>query len=125
MPPVIKEYGIVWDSFDVLHVRSDQKVQCKPFQMDDGYVCVLAVIFDGSDYNSNLVVYPRSHNESAEIHFAGDMIDAEEVEKNNLTYVFEQLLTMKGQYSSIDGTKYLFKEKIDINKCLLFMIASD
>ena len=125
MPPVIKEYGIVWDSFDVLHVRSDQKVQCKPFQMDDGYVCVFAVIFDGSDYNSSLVVYPRSHNESAEIHFAGDMIDAEEVEKNNLTYVIENLLDMKGQYSSTDGTKYLFKEKIELNKCLLFMVASD
>ena len=125
MPPIYKEYGIEFGSFEILHVRSDQKVQCRPFLMEDNYTCLFAVIFDGSDANSSLVVYPRAHNESAKLVFTGEMIDSEEVERNNLEYILNKMNNMKAQYSTNNGAKYIFEKTINTSKCLLFMVSSE
>jgi hypothetical protein len=46
----------------LIHIRSDQKVQCIPWKYDDyNYMCVFAVIFDEMDFNNNLVLYPKSN----------------------------------------------------------------
>ena len=125
MPPIYKEYGIEFGSFEILHVRSDQKVQCRPFLMEDNYTCLFAVIFDGSDANSSLVVYPKAHNESAKLVFSGEMIDGEEVERNNIEYIYNKMENMKAQYSTNNGSKYIFEKTINTSKCLLFKVCSE
>ena len=125
MPPLYKEYGVEYGSFDLIHVRSDQKVQCSPFKSDDLFVCYFAVIFDGSDTNSSLVVYPKAHNESAKITFIGSMVEAEQIERNNVTYILDYMNEMKADFHSFDGKKYLYKERINKSECLLFLIGSE
>ena len=84
MPPTyIEEESANRLAFELIHIRSDQKIQCDPIQIEGIYSCIFAVIFDGSDANSSLVVYPRAQNPNVNIHFFGAMVDAEEIEKNN------------------------------------------
>ena len=56
MPPTEDEEFKV--ATNLIHIRSDQKVQCEPFIYFNKKVCAFAVIFDDVDVNNNLVLYP-------------------------------------------------------------------
>ena len=59
-------------AFEILHIRSDQKVQCDP---GDNLVCLFAVIFDEGDISSNLIVHPKAHDDGVEVTFMGDLVN--------------------------------------------------
>ena len=126
MPPTyIEEESANRLAFELIHIRSDQKIQCDPIQTEGIYSCIFAVIFDGSDANSSLVVYPRAQSPNVNIHFFGAMVDAEEIEKNNLTYISQYTMEPSEEYSSADGKKYIYTEKIDLSKCFLLVVDSE
>jgi hypothetical protein len=59
-------------AFELIHIRSDQKVQCDPGELG---LCLFAVIFDEGDISSHLIVHPRAQNENANVIFWGDLYD--------------------------------------------------
>ena len=107
---------------ELIHIRSDQKVQCDPGEFR---TCLFAVIFDEGDISSHLVVHPRGQNEDAEIKFMGDLVDSNEIERNNITYIVEKMPEMTGKYNSENGRNYIYIEKIPKDKCLLFIVESN
>lgn len=75
---------------EVIHIRSDQKVQCSPFLWDGNTsLCIFAVVFDDMDVGSNLVVYPRITNGMISKRY-GSMVPAEEVETNRVIGVIKK-----------------------------------
>ena len=106
---------------EILHIRSDQKVQCDPNLEDGVYKCVFAVIFDEGDIGKNVIVYPRTQIENLKVSFDGNIVNSEEVEQNNLDFITEQLDNPTKDYSS-QKTKYIFYENINRTKCILFSV---
>ena len=77
------------ESIEIIHIRSNQKVQCAPYEIDENtYLFVFAVIFDDSDVNGILVVYAKAQNENVEIEFRGAVIDVEPIERNDLFFIY-------------------------------------
>ena len=107
---------------ELIHIRSDQKVQCDP---GDFKTCLFAVIFDEGDISSHLIVHPRGQNEDATIKFMGDLVNSTEIERNNITYIVEKMPEMTGKYNSENGRNYIYIEKIPKDQCLLFIVESN
>ena len=110
---------------EIIHIRSDQKVQCHPTHEgnnDNRFSCLFAVVFDEGDIGKNLVVYPRAQLENLRVNFTGSIVDAIEVEKNNMQFIVDTLEEPEDQYSSNGGKKYLYYENIEKDKCLLFYV---
>ena len=107
---------------ELIHIRSDQKVQCDP---GDFRTCLFAVIFDEGDISSHLIVHPRGQNEDATIKFMGDLVNSTEIERNNITYIVEKMPEMTGKYNSENGRNYIYIENIPKDQCLLFIVESD
>ena len=90
---------------EVIHIRSDQKVQCSPFLWDGNTsLCIFAVVFDDMDVGSNLVVYPRITNGMISKRY-GSMVPAEEVETNRVIGVIKKSIEIME-----DDTSELQKE---------------
>jgi hypothetical protein len=94
MPPIIfndtdKNETI---SAEIIHIRSDQKVQCLPFEFDTGiYICLFAVVFDDSDVMNNLIAYPRSQD-GYPIEIYGDLVNAASIETNDMVSLMLDIL---------------------------------
>ena len=113
-------------TFELLHIRSDQKVQCVPKESGGVLGCAFAVIFDGSDIDSHLIVYPRAQDSSAGVQFIGDLVDAEAIERNNISKVINQYMPgMQGEFMSSGDVNYIYVDKIDKSKCLLLVVTLD
>ena len=110
---------------DVIHIRSDQKVQCLTTtkKEPDNYLCYFAVIFDEMDFGSNLVIYPRSHN-GEELTMYGNLFDAEKVEKNEVQYVKQYFDEIYGKSQYKKDKKYIYINKIPKGKSYLFITVS-
>jgi len=104
--------------FEIIHIRSDQKVQCDPGEQ---LVCLFAVIFDEGDISSNLIVYPKPQDENQNIEFYADFVDAEQIERNNVTFITNNVPSDKANFSSINGTRYIYVENVEKGKCLLML----
>jgi hypothetical protein len=110
-------------AFEIIHIRSDQKVLCDPAQIG---ACLFAVIFDEGDINSNLVLYPRPQNPNAKVTYYADFVNASQVERNNLTFILENIKTDdRAKFSSKSGKKYIYAEKVEREKCLLLYVEVD
>ena len=108
---------------EITHIRSNQKVQCDPFEYSSNtYACIFAVIFDESDTNSSLIVYPKAENENWKINFTGELLDAEPIERNNLTYIQSKLSSLNEFNSELN--KFMYVHKIDRSKALFFMATT-
>ena len=66
---------------NLIHIRSDQKVQCLPFIYEGINTCIFAVIVDDMDVRSSIVVYPRSQDGSP-VTIYRKLVNSEEVERN-------------------------------------------
>ena len=126
MPPIYTgEESFDRRVIEIIHIRSDQKVQCHPTSVggnDKHFSCLFAVIFDEGDIGKNLMVYPRAQLENLQVSFHGLIIEATEVEKNNMKFIVDILENPDDQFSSNGGKKYLYYEKIEKDKCLLFSV---
>ena len=109
---------------EILHIRTDQKVQCIPNLKDGLYSCVYAVIFDEGDVGKNIVIYPRSQKENVKVNFYGYIVDSEQIEKNNLQYITEIFETSPiKDYSSEDNRRHIYYEGITREKSLLLKVT--
>ena len=90
---------------------------------DKHYSCLFAVIFDEGDAGKNLIVYPKVQLENLQVNFTGAIVDAIEVEKNNMRFIVDTFEHLDDQYSSNGGKKYLYYENINKDKSLLFSVS--
>ena len=73
----------------LIHIRSDQKVQCTPWKYDEySYMCAFAVIFDEIDFNNNLVLYPTTNGK--EYIKYGKLVKAEIIETNDINEIISE-----------------------------------
>jgi len=110
--------------YETIHIRSDQKVQCRPNSDNDGhFYCVFAVVFDDCDAGKNLVVYPRAQKENVQVKFYGNVVQADKVERNNLEFINEQIKNKNNaQFTSDHGDKFIYYEGIEKEKSVLFEV---
>jgi len=113
--------------FELLHVRSNQKVQCLPFDVWGPTVCLYAIIFDKNDINGRLAVYIQSQKYNEEISFYANLVDSKEIEKNNITYIMQNFPHYgKAEISSENkNASYIYIEKIESGKCLLIHVITE
>ena len=118
MPPTIdKEYEL---AAEIIHIRSDQKVQCLPFEYNTTNICVFAVVFDEMDYNHNLVLYPRSG--ASKLTIRGNLVDAERVERNDPYEIMKVMGEINTNGSSIVNKKYVYINKIPKHQTYVFIV---
>ena len=89
---------------EIIHIKSDQKVQCLTFEYDNKYICLFAVIVDDIDVNNNLVILPRSQD-GYEITSFGKLVSAEDIEINNMEEIKNYMKTI------YNDDKYIFRDK--------------
>ena len=119
MPPILHKEGQI--SAEIIHIRSDQKVQCLPFQYDNSYICLFAVFFDKFYFNNSLIVYPRSQNNKPFEAF-GQFVDAETIETNNIEIFNLMTNTYRNEKFKFDK-HYVYFDKIDEKISYFFMIG--
>ena len=127
MPPTVYFEDLdKTESFEIIHIRSDQKVQCEPFEYEnEQYACIFAVIFDDGDVGNNLIAYPKSQKEEIKIKFKGAILDAQPIEANDMEFIKEKLRNLEEDYSSDNGEKYIYVENINKQKCLFLEVISE
>ena len=76
---------------EIFHIRSDQKIQCRPQSRDNNLFCYFAIIFDKGDIDGELTVYMQSQNKNKIIHYYANLVDARQIEKNNLRFLEENI----------------------------------
>jgi len=122
IPPLfINSRGEALDSFELLHVRSNQKVQCLPFTKWGTPRCLFAIIFDKNDISGRLAVYLQSQKYNEQIEFYASFLDSHQIEKNNFTYIYENLPDYGKHEISSEKKEvpYIHIDKISSGKCLL------
>ena len=106
---------------NILHVKSDQRVQCKPKSYANRkYTCLFAVVFDSGDIGKSLLVYPKGENQNVPLDFSSDIVDAEPVERNSVDDIAKILPKDNSQFTS-KNSNYIFVPKIEKNKALLIL----
>ena len=112
---------------ETIHIRSDQKVQCKPYTEDyEHYSCIFAVVFDDCDVGKNIVVYPRAQKEYVQVKFKGYIVDAEKVERNDLKFIDDQFKSVNyPDFSSDNIKRYIYHKVAEKNQSILFEVTVD
>jgi hypothetical protein len=120
MPPMIKPDPTSDErlAFNILHIRTDQKVQCKPEKGGTGNRCLFAVIFDIGDIGKSLLVYPKGDSENVIVDFYANMVDAEPIERNEIYNIISLYPDETAKYTS-KKESYIYVDKIEKGKCLL------
>ena len=113
-----------YESFELLHVRSNQKVQCRPFTKWGIPHCLFAIIFDKNDINGRLAVYLQSQKYNEKVEFYASFMDSQQIEKNNYTYILENLPDYGKAEISSDKKEvpYIYIDKISSGKSLLINV---
>ena len=111
---------------ETIHIRSDQKVQCKPYTGDyEHYSCVFAVVFDDCDVGKNIVVYPRAQKEYVQVKYKGYIVTAVNVERNDFNFIENQLKSNSPDFSSDSIKRYIYYKIEDKEKSILFEVTVD
>ena len=106
---------------DIIHIRSDQKVQCFSFnKISDNYVCYFAVIFDEMDIGSNLVIYLKSQLGEEPIMY-GKLFDKDKIEKNDVSSISSYFNQIYNNPNYKIDKKYIYVSQIPNDKSYLFM----
>ncbi len=122
MPPTVDLETKV--GAEIIHIRSDQKVQCLPALMENNnYVCIFAVVFDDMDLERDMLIYPRTQNGNP-ITIYGSFFDSEPIERNQITSISEMMsqIYLKDEYK-IDS-RYIFRENINKTQSFLFVTVA-
>ena len=104
---------------NILHVRSDQKVQCKPERDNNDYQCLFAIIFDRGDIGKSLLAYPKAENENVQVKFYANLVNSYVIETNNISRIIHLMPKENATYSSNNGSKYIYVNKIERVRTLL------
>ena len=107
---------------EIIHVRSDQKVQCSPFIWNKNTsICVFAIVFDDMDINSSLVVYPRITNGEISKRY-GEMVPAEKVETNQIIDVISRFIETMEKNSTELNREFEYVKQINKDKSYLLIV---
>ena len=107
---------------EIIHIRSDQKVQCLPFEfVDNHYVCLFAVIIDDIDATRNLIIYPRNQDGST-LEIYGNLTNAELVERNEMGYIINLMMLMYGNDTYKIAERYVYLENMSRENSYFFML---
>ena len=109
---------------EIIHIRSDQKVQCLPYNYNDKYICLFAVIFDDIDENSNLVLYPRNQAGST-INIYQQLVDSEPFERNTVDDIFNLFKDTFEKNEHKVNEKYVYLEGIVKTKSYFFILHAE
>ena len=115
------------ESFRIVHIRSDQKVQCEPFLFNNKYACAFAVLFDEGDDGNNLIVYPRTQVQNVELSYEGALVNSLIIERNNIQEIFGYFenININKQFYSEGGKRFMYINNIDRNESLIFLVYVD
>ena len=109
---------------EIIHIRADQKVQCRPFKYNNEYACMFAVVFDDIDINNALVLFPRSQ-EGEEITMYGQYVDSKDIERNNIGEIeLIMRLTFENENLKIKDP-YFYAKNIVKEKSFFFMLSEE
>ena len=118
MPPTVDdEYKL---ASEIIHIRTDQKVQCLPFKYNTTNICVFATIFDEMDFNHNLVLYPRSG--APDLTIRGKIIDSEKIERNDVNEIMKVMGEINTENDCLVQKKYVYLDKIEKGKTYVFIV---
>ena len=106
---------------EIIHIRSDQKVQCLPYNYNGKYICLFAVIFDDMDENSNLVLYPRN-KAGSNINIYGQLVNSEPIERNNVNDIFNLFKDTFDNNNHKVTEKYVYLEGNEKTKSYFFIL---
>ena len=107
----------------IIHIRSDQKIQCQPFDYEGANICLFAVIFDDGDKNGNLVIYPRNQN-GTQLTLYGKLVDADEIESHD-EKTQELIFNVLNNNKYKKNKNYIYYEDIDKSKSYFLVTKSD
>ena len=115
------------ESFRIVHIRSDQKVQCEPFLLNNKYTCAFAVLFDEGDDGNNLIVYPRTLVQNVELTYEGALVNSLIIESNDIKtiYGYFENINVNKEFYSESGKKFMYYDNIDRNQSLIFLVYVD
>ena len=108
----------------MIHIRSDQKIQCLPFIYENTYTCLFAVIVDDSDVNNNIIIYARSQDGNP-VTIYGTDVDAEDIERNNNTKIMKYIEEVFNKDYYKQPQSYFNIENAQKSKSFLFMTTLD
>ena len=122
MPPIYREGERLGS--EIIHIRADQKVQCRPFKYNNKYACMFAVVFDDIDINNALVLFPRSQ-EGYQITMYGQYVDSKDIERNNIGEIeLIMRLTFENENLKINNP-YFYAKNIVKEKSFFFMLSQE
>ena len=121
MPPSNPETG---ESLNIIHIRSDQKVQCLQEDKDYKGSCIFAVIFDDMDFARNMIVYPRS-KEGYLFKIFGKFVDSESIERNDVPLIKNEINLIYNKSEYEETGIYVYKEGIEKDQVYLFMVVEE
>ena len=120
MPPLVRNNLQI--ASQMIHIRSDQKVQCIPWKYDDyNYMCVFAVIFDEMDFNNNLVLYPKSNGKKF-IKY-GKSVKADIIDRNDIDQIINEAddIMMQTRAEGFIGDDLIYIEGVEKEKSYLLI----
>ena len=109
----------------IIHIRTDEKVQCLPFKYKNKNICSFVSIFTEKEGNINLVLYPRNFDGSS-LNIYGQLVEAEPIERNNITEItkiIEQTFENE-KYKYKEKNKYIYLEGLERTKPYFFIISA-
>jgi hypothetical protein len=123
-PPLARENEKI--TSELIHIRTDQKVQCLPLLFLSQYpLCIFAVVFDETDLQNNLILYPRSQN-GKPFEKYGRRVEAEMIETNDVDKILE--LT-KDTYENKNIYKktgdYIYEEEVTKKEAYFLVISTE
>ena len=108
----------------MIHIRSDQKVQCLPFIYENTYTCLFAVIVDDMDLDSNIIIYARSQN-GYPVTIYGKKVNAEEIERNNGTIIMQHIEEVFKKDNCKESQSYVNIPNVKKTESYFFMTTAD
>ena len=118
MPPTVDDKFKI--AAEIIHIRTDQKVQCLPFDYNTTNLCVFAAILDDIDHNHNLLLYPKS--DAPNITIRGKLVDAERIERNDIYEIMKVMGEINTDPSCKVDKNYIYIDKIEKGKTYVFMV---
>ena len=126
MPNYIVNEGELFQ-LEVLHIRSNHKLQCRPNSLGDILFCYFAIIFDKSDLGGHLTVYLQSQNQNDVVYYYATFVNSEQVERNNITFLAENIPDYYHSRYNYEKSKlpYIYVHEIPDSASLLISIETE
>ena len=128
LPHYIIDYNNKLLQLEILHIRSNQKVQCLPNSKANLFFCYFAVVFEKSDIYRSITIYLLSQSRNIkDIKYYAKMVNSQNVESNNITWLLENIPNYNdSEYNYNNSTiPYIYIPEIPIDNALLITVETE